>query len=339
MYDLFHKFMSRATRRLVLDSGWARRQFDAHLGQFRVLAYRGLVPDDLADRPWVPPAYVSVSQFDRQMALLAELGPARTLGDVLVRTQVEEDAAPAVCITFDDGMADNAELALPILREYGHAATFFVATGCIGGESLLLDDRVRLLRLIGEGDPSARLGEPCRRAPAEEDEGDTPGSSRYAPEVPTVWARRVHEIDPAALECLRLMTWAQVRRLHAAGMEIGAHTVNHVILGRQKRRTRRNEILESVARIRSKLGRMDVPFAFPGGLQEDYGSFDVDILAAIGVPYAVTARPGWNDVVTPALELRRNRIGIDCDEQTFLGHLYGIADPSPAPVSCTPSVG
>src|SRR5579872_3493180 len=36
-------------------------------------------------------------------------------------------------ITFDDGYADNHDLAWPILRRLGLAATFFVATGYLDG--------------------------------------------------------------------------------------------------------------------------------------------------------------------------------------------------------------
>jgi peptidoglycan/xylan/chitin deacetylase (PgdA/CDA1 family) len=36
--------------------------------------------------------------------------------------------SPGVLLTFDDGCANNATVALPILREYGASAVFFVAT-------------------------------------------------------------------------------------------------------------------------------------------------------------------------------------------------------------------
>jgi peptidoglycan/xylan/chitin deacetylase (PgdA/CDA1 family) len=121
-----------------------------------------------------------------------------------------------------------------------------------------------------------------------------------------------------------MMTWEQVRQLQRAGMEIGAHTVNHVILTRESRRARRNEIVESVARIQVKTGTTDVPFAYPNGLPEDYEDYDVDLLRAIAVPYAVTERTGWNDRKTPTLKLRRQCIGRHCSDRAFLAQLFGV---------------
>jgi peptidoglycan/xylan/chitin deacetylase (PgdA/CDA1 family) len=109
-------------------------------------------------------------------------------------------------------------------------------------------------------------------------------------------------------------------------MELGAHTVTHVILTREKRRTRRNEILESIARVRSITGQYDVPFSYPNGEPGDYDAFDMDLLAAIRVPYAVTEQPGWNRADTPVLELRRQCIGLHHHEQAFLAELYGLHD-------------
>ncbi len=41
--------------------------------------------------------------------------------------------AGAVVITFDDGFADNGELAAPLLRRFGTPAALFVVSDCVGG--------------------------------------------------------------------------------------------------------------------------------------------------------------------------------------------------------------
>lgn len=329
MYEIVHKLINRATRRLAIDLGWARRHFEAQRGCVRVLTYHGVVPDEYADRPWVPSHYVSASQFEHQMAMLAEVGPSPVLSEALTRTQVEEDTPPAVCITFDDGMADNVSLALPILRKYGHKATFFLTTGYVGEGRILVNDTLRLLRLNGSA-YAGPMSEACRRVLVEPGHAKTISVCKYAAELSAIWAQHRDEADPAALECLRLMSWDDARGLKAAGMEVGAHTVNHVILTREKRRTRRDEILESIARIRAKLHIQNVPFAYPNGLSGDYDGFDMDILAAIDVPYAVCEQPGWTHVNTPLLEIRRNCIGRHCSEDAFLEQVFGFNDATAA---------
>ena len=54
--------------------------------------------------------------------------------------------ARAVAITFDDGYADNATVALPILRELGLPATFFIATGFLDGGRMWNDTVIEAMR-------------------------------------------------------------------------------------------------------------------------------------------------------------------------------------------------
>jgi peptidoglycan/xylan/chitin deacetylase (PgdA/CDA1 family) len=52
----------------------------------------------------------------------------------LAETMATQPDARVACITFDDGYADNYEVALPLLESLGLKATFFVTTGYLGGE-------------------------------------------------------------------------------------------------------------------------------------------------------------------------------------------------------------
>ncbi|MBA3707297.1 MAG: polysaccharide deacetylase family protein [Planctomycetes bacterium] len=50
-----------------------------------------------------------------------------------------DDAKPAVAITFDDGYADNHDVALPILHDLGLGATFFVTAGFVDRDPAVLE--------------------------------------------------------------------------------------------------------------------------------------------------------------------------------------------------------
>ena len=76
---------------------------------------------------------VSPENFRQQMCYLKDKFP-------LVRFEDDwsDVRTPSIAVTFDDGYADNALNALPILEEVGIPATFFVSTGnldFIGPES------------------------------------------------------------------------------------------------------------------------------------------------------------------------------------------------------------
>jgi peptidoglycan/xylan/chitin deacetylase (PgdA/CDA1 family) len=70
--------------------------------------------------------------FDEQMAWLAAGGRAASLDDALERLAADpagEAGGPdPVVVTFDDGTADLAEVALPILARHNVPATVYVAT-------------------------------------------------------------------------------------------------------------------------------------------------------------------------------------------------------------------
>jgi peptidoglycan/xylan/chitin deacetylase (PgdA/CDA1 family) len=72
-----------------------------------------------------------VDLFDEQMAALAAEGRTTTLDDALERLADPNPVAPApspVVVTFDDGTADFADVALPILERHQVPAALYVAT-------------------------------------------------------------------------------------------------------------------------------------------------------------------------------------------------------------------
>jgi len=82
-----------------------------------------------------------LSLFTEQMAFLAAETTVVTLTDGLARlADASAPRAPMVAVTFDDGTADFAEVALPVLVEHGVPVTLYVATHFVEHEIGFPDD-------------------------------------------------------------------------------------------------------------------------------------------------------------------------------------------------------
>ena len=90
---------------------------------------------------------LDVSVFADQMRRLAAgHGPAPSVGswgDLCSMTSVRS------LITFDDGHQSNCELALPVLKQLGLMAVFFITTDWIGRPGFLTEHQIRHLRREG----------------------------------------------------------------------------------------------------------------------------------------------------------------------------------------------
>lgn len=91
-----------------------------HVGPQREHAYPGLT--------------ISPDKFERQIGWLARRGFVGISPSDWLRHYRDGAALPdkPILITFDDGYADTATYALPVLRRYGFSAAIFVVTGFVG---------------------------------------------------------------------------------------------------------------------------------------------------------------------------------------------------------------
>lgn len=216
----------------------------------------------------------------------------------------------ALCITFDDGYADNHDVALPVLQAHGLTATFFIARSFLDGGRMWNDTVVESVRRcqqdgfnlqglgldLGDHVPLANLAD--RRQLATR----LLGAIKYlAPEQRKAVVDRVAEHSGAALPLNLMMTSAQLQAMARAGMQIGAHTLTHPILARLDEAAARREIAQSKSDLEALLGqRMDL-FAYPNGKpRQDYTQRDVELVRQAGFSAAVStaygaARSGQED--------------------------------------------
>ena len=252
------------------------------------------------------PGEVDRALFERQLRLLKRFYTVLPLPVALQRLQDGSLPPRAACITFDDGYADNAEHALPLLQQYGLHATFFIATGYLNGGQMWNDRVIDAVREAPGAPLDLRdLGLDClplaslaqRRAAIEH----VLGKLKYLPfEQRQRLAVDIRRRAGGAMRTMvpAMLTTFQLQRLHAAGMGIGAHTVSHPILAALSDRAARNDIANGKRELEQLLQAPVTLFAYPNGKAgRDYGPAHVAIVKSLGFTAALAtdwgvARPG-----------------------------------------------
>lgn len=207
--------------------------------------------------------------------------------------------ARALAITFDDGYADNATVAAPILQRLGMPATFFVAAGYLGGGRMWNDTvietvrrapgRVLDLRPLDLGEWPIGTAEE-RRHTIE----SLLGVLKYRyPEDRDRAAAAVAESAGVALPADLMMTPEQVRGLARAGMTVGGHTVNHPILAAIPDEEARAEIVDGKTHLERITGAPVTLFAYPNGKPlRDYDGRHVAMVRQAGFDAAFSTAWG-----------------------------------------------
>ncbi|MEZ5529339.1 MAG: polysaccharide deacetylase family protein [Porticoccaceae bacterium] len=272
-----------------------------------ILTYHGVLPDHDFMRPNEPTAAI----FDWQMELISHYFNPLPLSEALALMRVGELPERAVCITFDDGYANNAEQALPILQRWRIPATVFVSTGFLNGGRMWNDSVIEALRIAEGLDFDLRElgldvyyieGIERRRASA----AAIISEIKHWPPQKRAHAIDVIEARVGLLPGDMMMTDDQVRLLNNAGIEIGAHTQSHPILATLDRVNAEQEILGSKFYLESLLGRPVRHFAYPNGRPGiDYRMEHRDLVEQGGFESAVSTQWGVANPVSDRWQLPR----------------------------------
>lgn len=253
---------------------------------------------------------VSPERFRRQLQLIREHYPVVRFGDDWAALD-----HPAVCITFDDGYADNVTKALPIIEELSLHATFFITTGMVGSMQEFWWDELERLLLISRERPS-RLALQHQDLSVDFDT-DSPSASRQAY---TALHRLLRPLPQAARERLlsQLRDWAGVtatgRETHRAlsteqlrqlgtspHAGVGAHTVSHDVLSTLPPGEQRRQIETSVIQLSDMLEQPVTTFAYPYGGRRDFTPVSLQICRDLGLARCAANVPGiaypWSDPV------------------------------------------
>jgi peptidoglycan/xylan/chitin deacetylase (PgdA/CDA1 family) len=251
---------------------------------------------------------VSPENFRDQIFFLKEHFPVARFDDDWSRLK-----KPAVVITFDDGYADNALEALPILEKAGVPATFFISTGTLNTSREFWWDELERIMLRSRNLPGiceqSVKGIDHRWSLTTENEKwlfyldlhrqmklcDAPQREAWLSQLRD-WARLKEEG--------RVTHWAMndaelCRLAESPLITVGAHTVTHTRLSILPVAKQEEEIVGSKRELERKLGKAIRVFSYPFGSRQDYTLASRDICREAGFVRTAANFPGqvhrWTD--------------------------------------------
>jgi peptidoglycan/xylan/chitin deacetylase (PgdA/CDA1 family) len=216
-------------------------------------------------------------------------------------------------VTFDDAYVDCHTIAAPILKQVGIRAIFFVPVRMIESRRLGWWDQAaymlkackqRSIAVRGEEmDLRADFGRALRRIldmfklqPFEKTE-------RLLSELSTACGVSLPTPD---LQSAELMSWDQIRDLHASGHAIGSHTLSHRVLATLSPEEQAEEIGMSKAQLSDHLGEAVRSFAYPVGGPRHFNDTSVNLVRSSGYLMAFTFNTGMETLpLTDLFRIRR----------------------------------
>lgn len=241
----------------------------------------------------------------------------------------------AVAVTFDDGFADNCDVALPILNRYSIPATFYIMVD--GVENGVLPWYCRLRYAVNstkkkqwfdaKKNQTFSLATPHERKTALTAAWEV--GAKLTGSVQQDFIRSVEQslnVEPVEAPHGFMMAWDQVRSLKKAGHTIGGHTVSHPNVAQVTELDAHFEITECKNKLEKELGEPIDHFSYPHpALNPQWSQQTLEITRQAGFKSAVLTTCGPVRAGDEPLALKRIYTPADLDqftwnlEATFLG--------------------
>jgi peptidoglycan/xylan/chitin deacetylase (PgdA/CDA1 family) len=264
--------MKDLAKKILLGSGLLRTAASLHGPSAAILMYHSVLPDP---SQWVD-TYGEIAHseliFHAQMELLArEFRPISL--DEAMKHIFSGDELPrrSVVVTFDDGYADNYEVAMPVLNQAGVPATFYVTVDCVENKRLPWPSRLRFAfrntKLSAWRDSDGKkwpLNLPaereaaflrscdacCQLSGAAQDKFVVGVELELKAEIP-----RQHDSV--------MLSYEQMRGLQRHGHIVGSHTMTHPNMAYLKAEEAIRELAESKQRLELNLETPIRHFSYP----------------------------------------------------------------------------
>lgn len=264
--------MKNAIRNVLLGSGILRMAGRLRGRNAAILMYHSVLEDPQSEDSFLGGIGHSRDVFRVQMELLARRYHPVSLDEITQFVKGRRELPPrSVAVTFDDGYADNYEVAAPILKEVGVPATFYATVDCVERRRLPWPSHLRFgFRKTKKGNwvdssgGSWPLGSDIERENAllrSCDECCTLAGMTQDEYV----SRLVNELDiqvPVESGAL-MMDYDQMRSLVKQGHIVGSHTSTHPNMAYISPEHARREMTQSKLCLEQQLKAAVEHFSYP----------------------------------------------------------------------------
>ncbi len=251
----------------------------------------------------------AIDEFERHIIFLKDHYRFVSVPEIF--EQAQKGSREKLCaITFDDGLQDQWENALPILKRHGVCATFFIITGTLEGvipsahKIHLLASLIPLSELaqkfnafILHAFPMTALSYfiPSDRYLSNKRRHDDIITANFKEMLNNIAPRDMSGAFFSAMfkelgineedECKKIfMNIEQICALHNDGFFIETHTHNHYSLDRESSESIREDFRAAIDSFKRIVGRPPSVIAYPYGRALD----DHTLLAEYGITHGVT---------------------------------------------------
>src|ERR1035441_475401 len=290
------------TKRAILASGALRFAGGFHGPSAAILMYHSVLFDPTRESDSMGGIVHSERVFRAQMEMLARDYHPISLDRAVKHLSDGEDLPKrSVVVTFDDGYADNHEVAMPILNQFAVPAAFYVTVDCVENKRLPWPSRLRFAfrstKAVSWTDPQAKSW--TLSAPDNREEAFLAASDACCQLSCAAQEEFIRRVEQELQTCLPdqpgspMMSYDQLRDLTRHGHIVGSHTMTHPNMAYLKEDDAQRELADSKQRLEAQLGAPIKHFSYPcPALSPHWSERTVEQSRALGYETGVTTNSG-----------------------------------------------
>jgi peptidoglycan/xylan/chitin deacetylase (PgdA/CDA1 family) len=283
-------------------------------GKFSIATFHRVLPEAERRKYPFPGLVVTPAELDSFLTYFKQYFDCGTLAKQHERfRRGEAPARPLLAVTFDDGQYDNHRHAAPVLARHGVKASFFIPVLAVERKELLWHDRLGFATqtLLARNESGREQLKQILAAAGLDAEGTgnildhTVQAAKglvLDARLQLVNALADASGDEPEPEFARLMSFAEISDLAAAGHEIGSHSMTHCLMPECDDPSLSYELEESRRILEARLALPVECFCYPNGNCDARTAGAVEMA---GYRQAITTAWGNNGPDSDAFRLRR----------------------------------